>query len=470
MLKLYNSLTRKKEEFKPIRKGRVSIYSCGPTVYNYAHIGNLRAYVFTDILKRTLLYNGYKVKHIINITDVGHLMSDADEGEDKMMMALKREGLEPTVESMKKLADKYTKAFKKDLADLNILPPDKYTKATEYIKQMIDLIKKLEKNGLTYQTKQAIYFDVSKFPEYKDLFLGQELEEKKAGIREDVGRDLGKKHPADFALWFFLTGDFEKAVQHWSSPWGEGFPGWHIECSAMGITELGDRFDIHTGGIDHITKHHPNEVAQNRGAVGHQVVNYWLHNDFVVVGGTGRMAKSEGNFITLNTIKTNGPSPLDYRYLLLNSHYRKKVDFSWSSLASASYGRKNISDKVYNLGFKEGKINREFKNKFLEKINNDLNTSQALAVANELLKSKLANEDKLATILDFDKVLGLSFKAQIALLKSLKVSTNIQKLAKEREKARKEKNYKKADDIRDKIEKKGFLVEDTKDGYKLIKI
>jgi len=466
MLKLYNSLTRKKEIFKPINPQEVKIYTCGPTVYNYAHIGNLRAYVFADILKRTLIYNSYKVKHVINITDVGHLVSDADEGEDKMMRAIRRERLKPTIESMQLLARRYTKAFKQDLADLNIIPPSKYTKATQYIKQMIKLIERLEKNGFTYRTKQAIYFDISRFPEYKNLFLGQRLEEKRIGAREEVKTDPEKKHPADFALWFFLEGRFKNAVQHWPSKWGEGFPGWHIECSAMGIAELGEHFDIHTGGIDHITKHHPNEIAQNRGAVGHQVVNFWMHNEFVIVGRTGRMAKSGETFITLSMVKEKKFDPLAYRYLLLNTHYRQRIDFSWKALEAASYAYKKLIEVV--RGYPKPKVGcADFEKKFLEIINDDLAIPRALALMWQLIKSNHPSSSKAKTLLKFDEILGLNLKNYLG--KREKIPQNILDLARQRQRAREEKNYSLADEIRDKIKKKGYYIEDIKDGYRIIK-
>ena len=281
-LQLYNTLTRKKEEFKPLKKGNVGLYSCGPTVYNYAHIGNLRAYVFADILKRVLKYNGYSVNHVMNITDVGHLTSDADTGEDKLEKGAKREG-----KTVWEIAKFYEQAFRSDIDKLNIIPPDKYTRATEYIKEQIKFIKKLEKNRLTYQTRQALYFDVQEFEkkypgEYTKL-SGQKLSDKKVGAREEVEVDSSKKHPADFVLWLRRVGRYANHIMYWDSPWGDGFPGWHVECSAMSIKELGKKFDIHTGGIDHIPVHHTNERAQNIGAVGHEVVKRWMHNEFLVI-------------------------------------------------------------------------------------------------------------------------------------------------------------------------------------------
>lgn len=468
-IKIYNTLTKSKEEFQPIKEGEVGIYTCGPTVYNYAHIGNLRAYIFADVLRRMFEYNGYKVKQIINVTDVGHLISDADEGEDKMMKALKREGLEPTVASMKFLADKYFEAYKNDLSDLNVLTPTKFTKATEYIEKMIEIIKKLEDAGFTYQTKQAIYFDISKFPKYGSLFLGQNLEEKKQGVREDVGQDPEKKHFADFALWFFLVGDFEKSVQHWPSPWGEGFPGWHIECSAMSTAELGDKIDIHTGGIDHMTKHHPNEVAQNEGAFGHQVINYWMHNEFVVVGGTGRIAKSAGTFIKLSDVKEKGIDPLAYRYYLLNSTYRQKVDFSWESLQSAANALKNLYTLVSKFDSPGDRGCDKYEKEFLESINDDLNTPKALACAWNMLKdNQIPDSEKANSILKFDKVLGLGLGKYLG--KKEDIPDEIAKMAEERKQAKLEKKFELSDSLRAKISEAGYIVEDLPGGdYKISK-
>ena len=474
MIVFYNTLGRKKEEFRPIKEDEVGIYTCGPTVYDFAHIGNMRAYVFADILRRVLEYDGFKVKHIINITDVGHLVSDADEGEDKMMKALKREGLDPTMASMKILSEKYTKAYLGDRKDLNLEEPEKFTKATEYIQEMIELIKKLIANDYTYQTKQGIYFDVSKFPEYYSLFNVQKLDEKIAGVREDVGRDPEKKQPADFALWFFLAGDFENSVMRWPSPWGEGFPGWHIECSAMSMTELGDHFDIHTGGLDHITKHHPNEIAQNWGVTGRHVVNYWIHSDFLIVGGTGRMAKSAGTFITVPTIKEKGFNPLSLRYLMLLAHYRTKIDFSWEALGAAQNALDNIYQFLQKIsqvpaGAQENSVinNKieEWQSKFLENVNDDLNIPAAIAlmhqmideVVKEFVEKPFENDKVIKMLIGFDKVLGLDFDKYI----KIEIPEEIKQKVRERETARQEKDFKRADEIRNEIKVQGYLLDDV---------
>jgi len=452
-LNLFNTLTRKKEVFKPISGKKVGLYTCGPTVYDYAHIGNLRTYIFEDILKRVLIYNGYKVNHIENITDVGHLVSDADEGEDKMMKALKREGLEPSAKSLLKLAEKYTDAFKRDIKLLNISEPSKWTKATDHVKDMIKLNKRLEKNGYTYETDDGLYFDTSKFENYGQL-AGLKDVELKAGARVDMG---SKKNPTDFALWIKAVGENKNHIMVWSSPWGKGFPGWHLECSAMSMKYLGEHFDIHCGGIDHITVHHPNEIAQNEGATGKKSVNFWCHGEFLVLD-SGRMGKSEGNFITLQTIIDKDFDPLAYRYLNLQTHYRQKLTFSWEALQSAQNGLIELQNKVRKLKDK-GEIIKEYLEKFNQAINDDLNMPKALAVLQEVLKSKESDGDKKATILKFDKVLGLG-------LGNLKeIPKEVTKLAEDRQQARIEKDWAKADELREKIEKAGYIVEDAKENF-----
>ncbi|MBN1779442.1 MAG: cysteine--tRNA ligase [Candidatus Buchananbacteria bacterium] len=459
---LYNTLTRQKEEFKPIKPKKLSLYTCGPTVYNYAHIGNLRTYIFEDFLKRTFLYLGYKVKQIENITDVGHLVSDADSGEDKMMKALERENLKPAVSSLMKLADKYTKAFIADTKALNILQPDKYTPATKYIKEMIALIKKIEENGYAYQTDLAVYFDVNKFKDY-GLLSGQKLEDKIIAARDGVVEDPDKKHPADFALWFKLAGVNKNHIMHWPSPWGEGFPGWHIECSAMSIKYLSDHFDIHCGGIDHIPVHHTNELAQNRAGTGHQVVNVWSHGEFLTVD-SNRMGKSAGNFITLQTLLDKDFNPLAYRYLALQTHYRQKLNFSWDSLTAAQNALYNLYDLF--ASWKKpisGDYNR-YRQEFIKAISDDLNMPKALAVVWNLVKDQALDSGvKKKALLDFDQVLGLGLNK----LKKIKIPIKIKKLAENRLDAKNKKDWPLADKLRNEIESAGYLVEDTADGYLL---
>ncbi len=467
MLKLYNTLTRKKEEFKPLHDKVVSLYTCGPTVYDYAHIGNLRAYIFEDVLKRALFYNSYKVKHVMNITDVGHLVSDADEGEDKMMKALKREGLKLTADSLLKIADKYTKEFKSDIKDLNILEPDIWCRATEHIKEMIKLIQILEKKGYTYETKQAIYFDVSKFKDYTKL-AKLDLESLIGGAR--IGEKEDKKNPADFVLWFKAVGKYKNHVMVWDSPWGKGFPGWHIECSAMSMKYLGKTIDIHCGGEDHIPVHHTNEIAQSEAATGQKFVRYWLHVAFLQIK-HGKMAKSASTFITLKDLKEKGFKPLAYRYLTLQAHYRTPLNFTFESLLDAQNGLENLQNKILELvqqKEKKGKILEKYQEKFLSKINNDLDMPAALALAWQLIKdNKKKTEDKLATILDFDKILGLDFSK--IKKEKVKIPQEIEKLVAEREEARKAGNWSMADELRSVSASKGYLIEDTPEGPRIKK-
>src|SRR3989339_966515 len=480
MFSLYNTLHHKKEDFKPLKTGKVGLYTCGPTVYNYAHIGNLRTYVFEDVLKRSLLFLGYKVKHVMNITDVGHLTSDADTGEDKMEKGAKREG-----KTAWDIARFYTEAFEHDIAELNILPPDIYCRATDYIKEQIALIKKLEKKGFTYKTSDGIYFDTAKFPDYGKManLKNQEL---KAGARVDMG---DKKNPTDFALWKFsvpqvtvipttkeeslsqsitdgdpssaraslgMTKTESKRQMEWESPWGVGFPGWHIECSAMSVKFLGQPFDIHCGGIDHVPVHHTNEIAQSEAAYGKKLANYWLHGEFLLIN-AGKMAKSEENFITLKTIKDKGYSPIAYRYFLLQTHYRKQLNFSWEALDSAQKGLNHFFELSRLLTAKKNFKEKPIINKFLSLVNDDLNTPEALALVWNLVKSKKIN---IATLLKLDAVLGLRIKENLQIKKSLPVPIQIERLAQERATARELKDWIKSDQLRKQIEKLGYVIED----------
>lgn len=456
IMKLYNTFTLKKEEFRPINEMSVAIYTCGPTVYDYAHIGNLRSYIFADILKRVLKYNGFEIKHVMNITDVGHLVSDEDTGEDKMTKALTRENKPLTLEAMKKLADFYTERFREDIADLNIEMPDIMPKASEHIEEDIEIIKKLEEKEFAYKISDGIYFDISKFSEYGKLggLNKKEAEEKFSR----VARNSEKRNSADFALWKFSIGENKIG---WESPWGKGFPGWHIECSAMAVKYLGQPFDIHTGGIDHIPVHHQNEIAQSEAAYDKPLANYWMHGEFLVMD-RKKMAKSAGAFITLKDIKEKGINPLAYRFLVLSAHYRSPLNFSWEALENADNGLRHLQNQVRNLGEIEGEINREYKENFLEKINDDLNMPQAMAVIFDLLKSDFPNENKLATILDFDRVLGLNLRqSQI----TSEISAEIQELADERARLREEKKWSEADEVREKIRSLGYEIEDSNGGY-----
>jgi cysteinyl-tRNA synthetase len=365
MLKLFNTLSRKIEAFKPLSPGKVGMYTCGPTVYDYTHIGHLRKYINDDILKKTLRANGYDVHHVMNITDVGHLTSDSDTGEDKMEKGASESGR--TVWEVAKFFEDY---FFKSVNTVNIERADIVCRATEHIGKQIKLIEALEKNGLTYTTSHAVYFNVAKFPNYGKL-SGQKLEDKEIGSRSDVFVDKSKKHPADFALWFFTVGHFKDHTMKWSSPWGEGFPGWHIECSAMSMEYLGESFDIHTGGIDHIPVHHENEIAQSEGASGKQFVKYWVHHDFVNID-KEKMSKSKKNFLKVDEIVEKGYDPMALRYLYLTAHYRSEIAFSFDSLGGAQAALNKLREEV-RAWDQEDRKPGEFYNNFIRAINEDLN-------------------------------------------------------------------------------------------------
>lgn len=459
---LYNTLTRKIEKFEPLHPPVVSYYTCGPTVYDYTHLGHIRTYLNNDLLKRALIFNGYQVKHVMNITDVGHLTSDADEGEDKMEIGAKR--MKKTVWEV---AEYFTNHFFKTIEQLNILLPDIVAKATDHIQEMIELIKILEKKGYTYQTDQAVYFDVSKFKNYGQL-SGQRLEEKISGAREEVYLDPNKKHPADFVLWFKRVGRFKNHIMHWSSPWGEGFPGWHIECSAMAMKYLGETIDIHAGGVDHIQIHHTNEIAQSEASTGKQFVRFWFHNEFLTIEGK-KMSKSLKNIYTLEDVKKHNIEPLALRYLFIQAHYRQPMNFTWLSAQSAQEGYLHLKELISELKTAQpiSKLSptaESFLEKFQEYINYDLQVPKAFALMWEVLKSNsLKEEEKLKLVLEFDKVFGLKLDQ----IEPLKIPAEIKKLAEERLKLRKQKKFDLADELRKKIEEKGFLIEDKKDGYKL---
>ncbi len=460
-ISLYNTLTRKKEVFKPIKKGQVGMYSCGPTVYWYQHIGNLRTYIFSDILRKTLLYNDYEVKQIMNVTDVGHLTSDADEGEDKMELAAQKEG-----RTAHEIADYYFKIFKEDFKKLNIHEPNIWVWATKHIKEQIELIKKLEKKGFTYKTSDGVYFNSSKFKNYGKLAL-LNLEGLKAGKRISVGE---KKHSTDFALWKFSS-EPGKRQQEWKSPWGIGFPGWHVECSAMSIKYLGEHFDIHTGGEDHVPIHHTNEIAQSEAATNKKFVNYWLHGAFLLSNGE-KVSKSKGGLYTISELEELGYGPLHFRYLCLQTHYRKQLRFSIDSLESAKNAYEKIKRKIIELKKEKHKGNtdvKEHESLFLNAINDDLNMPQALEVFWAVLDDKdLDVKAKLKLLEKFDNVLGLG----VADMKEekLKIDNDVKKLLAAREEARKKKMWAEADILRERIREKGFVVEDKEDGPKLRKI
>ena len=391
MIQLYNTLTRNKEEFKPLKDKKVGLYTCGPTVYFFAHIGNLRSYIFSDILKRVLEYNGFKVNHIMNITDVGHLTSDSDDGEDKVEAGAKKEN-----KTAKEITEFYTKAFQEDLKKLNIQSPSKWLKATNYIKEQIELIKVLEQKHFVYKTSDGIYFDASKLKNYGKL-ANLQKQEIKPGARVEIISE--KKNPTDFALWK-LSPVNTKRQQEWNSPWGTGFPGWHTECVAMSIKYLGIPFDIHTGGIDHIQIHHTNEIAQAEAAFSKNLANFWLHNEFLTLSG-GKMAKSEGNIYTIDSLIEKGFNPLTYRYLCLTAHYRTQLNFSFEALEAAKNALENLYQKIIELKSDNKKLNTNkekldnYKQRFLDYVNDDLNTAQALALIWDLLKdSEISAKEK----------------------------------------------------------------------------
>lgn len=465
-MKIYNTLTRKKEKFIPI-KNIVGMYTCGPTVYDYAHIGNLRTYIFEDILKRVLILNNYKVKHVMNITDVGHLTSDADEGEDKLMKALVREGKPLNEKSMLELADFYTRAFKEDIKRLNIIFPDIWCKATDHVQDMIELIKKIIKNGFAYETNTALYFDTGKDKNYGKL-AKLKLNELKAGARVEV--DPEKYNPYDFALWFKLVGKNVNHIMNWNSPWGKGFPGWHIECSAMSMKYLGEEFDIHCGGIDHIPVHHTNEIAQSEAVTGKRWVKYWIHGEFLVLD-RGKMAKSAGTFITLQKLIDNGYSPMTYRYLCLTAHYRQQLKFSFEALESAKNSLERLKNIVRDLKAKveetkgEEKI-ENYKEKFKEAVSDDLNVPEGLAVLwNAVRDENLGAREKLEIIRYCDSVLGLKLLKE----EEENIPNEVLELANKREEARKNRDWKRADELREKISSFGYYVDDTEKGYRIRK-
>ena len=503
-LKVFNTLARKKEIFKPLKNNEVRMYTCGPTVYLYAHIGNLRTYLFEDILKRVLIFNGFKVKNAMNITDVGHLISDADSGEDKLELGARREN-----RTVWEIAEFYTKIFFEDLRRLNALMPDIICKATDHIKEIQELVKKLEEKGYAYRTDDGIYFDSSKFKDYGKL-AKLDLKNLKPGARVEINSQ--KRNAYDFALWKFSPKD-KKRQMEWSfveelnvddkelkklrklseeNPNIKiinvkdkekmkivtvnfiGFPGWHIECSAMSMKYLGSPFDIHSGGIDHIPIHHTNEIAQSEAATGKQFVKYWLHGAFLVLEKKEKMAKSGENFLTLQTLVDKGYPPLDYRYFVLTAHYRSELKFSWENLGAARKSLQTLREHIKTLRKSENgrtsvaKLN-EYKKRFEEAVNDDLNMPEALSVLWDLVRSKenISSEDKLKLIFEFDKIFGLKLDEEEV---EEKLSEEIENLIRKREEARKEKDFETADEIRDELKEMGIVLEDSPTGVKWKKL
>ena len=453
MLKLYNTLTRKKEEFVPLKKGTVKMYSCGPTVYNYAHIGNMRAYIFMDTLRKVLKYNGYKVKHVMNITDVGHLVSDADEGEDKMAKTARIEN-----RSVYEIAKEYTDAFMKDIKALNIDTPEHIAKATEHIREMEIYVNDIVKNGYAYETSKGVYFDTSKLPNYGKMLSNNNIDDLKAGARVEV--DTEKRNPQDFALWIKAP---KEHIMKWNSKWGLCYPGWHIECSAMSRKYLGDKFDIHTGGVDHIPIHHENEIAQSIGATGHNLANYWMHVEFLLIDG-GKMSKSLGNVYTLNDLKAKGIDALSYRYFTYSSHYRNKLNFTWDAIKSA----KNSLNKLRDMIALHKNIISKYEEQFLDAINDDMNMPVAISIVWEIAKEKEKSNDFYELIKKFDSVLSLDLDKNDK--EDINIPEDIKLILNERKDARKNKNFAKSDELRDKLKELGYIVKDTKDGQIIEKV
>ncbi len=452
-LELYDTWTRSKREFTPLKPGEVGLYTCGPTVYNYAHIGNLRTYLFEDGLVRTLKLNGYRVNHVMNITDVGHLVSDGDEGEDKMEAGSRRTG-----QTAWTIAALYTDAFRADLKLLNIVEPDVWCKATDNIPEQIGFIEEIEKKGYTYRTSDGIYFDTSKQTSYG--YLGRlDIAGLQAGARVDLGE---KKNPTDYALWKFSEPEDHRQME-WDSPWGRGFPGWHIECSAMAHKYLGEYFDIHCGGEDHVTVHHPNEISQTEAAYGTRLANFWMHGHFLITN-DAKMSKSSGEFLRVQLLIDKGYDPIAYRYLCLTGHYRSQLTFSWEALDAAQSGLNRLRNTVFSLGAATT-ADAGFVARLMEKLNDDLNFPQALALAFEALKSDLAPGAKKATLLKFDEAFGLGLASWMPKVED--VPADVRAVADARWAARTAKDWAGADRLRAELANLGWTMKDGKDSYTL---
>src|SRR3989338_1400872 len=468
-MKLYNTASRKIEELIPLNPPSVTFFSCGEAGFHYTHIGHLRTYVNNDVLKRTLGFLGYKVKHVMNITDVGHLTGDNDEGEDKMEKGAGKKGT-----TVWELARVYTDYFISSIDYMNIIRPDVFSNATAHIPEFIEMIKVLKSKGFAYETDEALYFDVSKFPNYGKL-SGQKLEDKITAARKEIHVDAGKKNPADFVLWFKAIGRFKNHIMRWPSAWGEGFPGWHIECSAMCMKYLGETVDIHAGAIDLIPVHHENEIAQSEAVTGKPFVRYWFHNDFLLVDGQ-KMSKSLGNFYTIDDLKNSKIGPMALRLLFLQTHYRQIMNFTWESLSAYSNAYNKLVNHICELKQKASESNlkkeygeeaKNYRQKFVDAISDDLQAPKAVAVLWEITKSNLPPDEKFRLILEIDEVLGLNLKN--AKFFAVEIPEEIKKLAEEREAARLAKDFQKSDELRKIIAGKGFSVKDTDEGYKISK-
>ncbi len=455
-MKLYNTLTRTIENFIPHNKNEVTLYTCGPTVYHFAHIGNMRNYISEDILEKSLNYLEYNVKRCMNITDVGHLTSDSDSGDDKMLKGAKREHT-----TVLDIAQKYTEAFKKDCEKLNIKWPDIVVPATSYISEYIKMTEKLLEKDYAYESNGNIYFDISKLNNYYSLI--NKNDEMVIGAREDVEKDENKKNQGDFVLWFTKS-KFDDQELKWDSPFGTGYPGWHIECSAIAINNLGEYLDIHCGGVDNIFPHHTNEIAQSESYLGHKWCNYWFHTEHLN-DKTGKMSKSKGDFLTVNSLIEKGYNPLVFRYMCLSSHYRKQLLFDFHNLDNMKDSYNKLLNKIKNIkdegNIEEDKI-KVYQDKFKEALENDLNTAQALTVLYDVLKSDLSGKSKLYLINDFDKVLSLDLLKEETIDNDLKIY--IENKIKERNTAKQNKDYEKADQIREELQKHNIIIKDTREG------
>ena len=458
-LKLYNTLTKQKEEFKPLEGNELRIYTCGPTVYSFAHIGNFRAYVFMDTLRRVLKENGYTLKHVMNITDVGHLESDADEGEDKMEKAARKENKDPY-----EIAAYYTDIFFRDMGRLHIERPEIIAKATDHISDMLEFVKTLVKNGYAYETSKAIYFDISKLDKYPVL-SNRNLDDQIAGARVDV--DPEKRNPYDFAVWIKAP---ENHIMKWESPWGLSYPGWHLECSAMGRKYLGDEFDIHTGGVDHIPTHHENEIAQSKGCTGHIPAKRWMHVEFLQVDG-GKMSKSLGNTYTLDQLQERGIEPLAYKMFCYTAHYRTKLNFTFEGALSTQKALNRLREGYLTHLQNDEKIDeeeiKEYKQRFLDAVNDDLNMPLAMGIVWEVVRNNKKSKQFAELLLEFDRILGLDLensKKYLEEQEKVELPKEILELVEQRKIARENKDWAESDRIRDLLKEKGYTVKDTKEG------
>ena len=461
-MKIYNTLTKQVEVFESNEPGLVKMYTCGPTVYNYAHIGNIRAYIFEDVLEKTLEYIGFKVMRVMNITDVGHMTSDADEGEDKMLKGAKREH-----KTVYEISEFYTNAFFSDIKKLNIRKPRIVEKASDHIREYIKIIKKLEEDGYAYVSNGHVYFDVDKFSDYYKL-SGKNKEDLLVGVREDVENDEYKHNPYDFGLWFTKS-KFEDQAMKWDSPWGVGYPGWHIECSGIALKYLGEHLDIHCGGVDNIFPHHTNEIAQSECYLGHKWCNYWVHGGFLN-DKNGKMSKSSGEFLTVSLLEEKGYNPLVYRFMCLQSHYRNNLMFSYEALDQNKIAYEKLLNKIKNIKYKDEMLDEDLVNEYLNKfsmsLENDLNTANVITYLFDIIKDERLNSaSKLHLIKEYDKVLSLDLLKEE---KKNKLTKEMKDLIDERSRCKREKNYDRADEIREELLSMGIELKDTRDGVEII--